>query len=624
MNGLQDLMMFRDNLQEQEPTGLERLALLSDLTAGSMADEGDMQYAASGGLVNLPVVQAGFGGFLKKAIRAFNKLPPAKVFGRAIVRPLSKSKVGNVILGLAPLLGGNPAAAAAIAASIAAMKDPKAEGNPYKVTQAAARAAAAEAVKGKLSEGSQAGSEFVGDGTSNYASNLGPDAASYGSDISTASLQNAPTAAATNVFSDLGQSVTGGAGYDPSGTFVSRLGDRFAGTGEFVGKSFGDQTGLSGLKGEQPNQTEYVRGGTTGGPTSGLAINKADVVGPVPQGTYTETPLKYDATGTTRANLMGDSYQQAQTIPAAETFSPGVNPNLANYQDVAVPGTISEADVIRNAADAADAADAGYANLSTVDKIKNSLSLSGPDYKGTLIGRELNRVPYLNKLIPESTMGQLALGTAAAQALAPEPEQPDLPEGLQQRQVETDYGKVATEYYRINPETGEEEIVPTDRALELIQLAYKNYNPNYAASQGVGALSSGVKTRFIRPGDTQLASSGGLIGMAYGGQMPQNGLDVRYKEFSGMVGGQGDGMEDNVYMPIVERDNGQQVATLAVSPKEYVVDANTMSLLGNGNPDAGAKIMDETVKDVRMAATGQREQQKEIDGLQALNRMRRV
>jgi hypothetical protein len=90
-----------------------------------------------------------------------------------------------------------------------------------------------------------------------------------------------------------------------------------------------------------------------------------------------------------------------------------------------------------------------------------------------------------------------------------------------------------------------------------------------------------------------------------------------------MVGGQGDGMEDNVYMPIVERDNGQQVATLAVSPKEYVVDANTMSLLGNGNPDAGAKIMDQTVKDIRMAATGQTEQQKEIDGLEALNRMRR-
>jgi len=552
MNGLQDLMMFRDNLQEPEPTGLERLALLSDLTAGSMADEGDMQYAASGGLVNLPVVQAGFGGFLKKAIRAFNKLPPAKVFGRAIVRPLSKSKVGNVILGLAPLLGGNPAAAAAIAASIAAMKDPKAEGNPYKVTQAAARAAAAEAIKGKLTEGSQAANmnEFVGA--------PGSDSALQAQRLTEAS--NVSTPAATNVFSDLGQSVTGGAGYDPSGTFVSRLGDRFAGTGEFVGKSFGDQTGLSGLKSEQPNQQ--------------VAVNTGDASKKIAGSGFSGEPIYSNAT---------------------------------------------------NAVDAVDAADAAkYADLSTVDKIKNSLSLSGPDYKGTLIGRELNRVPYLNKLIPESTMGQLALGTAAAQALAPEPEQPDLPEGLQQRQVETDYGKVATEYYRINPETGEEEIVPTDRALELIQLAYKNYNPNYAASQGVGALSSGVKTRFIRPGDTQLASSGGLIGMAYGGQMPQNGLDVRYKEFSGMVGGQGDGMRDNVYMPIVERDNGQQVATLAVSPKEYVVDANTMSLLGNGNPDAGAKIMDETVKDVRMAATGQREQQKEIDGLQALNRMRRV
>jgi hypothetical protein len=112
--------------------------------------------------------------------------------------------------------------------------------------------------------------------------------------------------------------------------------------------------------------------------------------------------------------------------------------------------------------------------------------------------------------------------------------------------------------------------------------------------------------------------------MMYGGQaMPENNMDVKYKEFSGMVGGRGDGMEDNVYMPIVEGESGQQVATLAVSPKEYVVDANTMSLLGNGNPDEGAEIMDKTVKDIRKKATGQTKQQKEIDGLAALNRMRR-
>ena len=110
----------------------------------------------------------------------------------------------------------------------------------------------------------------------------------------------------------------------------------------------------------------------------------------------------------------------------------------------------------------------------------------------------------------------------------------------------------------------------------------------------------------------RLSQSGGLIGRAYGGGM---------QEFSGIVEGDGGGMEDNVYMPIVE--DGQQKATLAVSPKEYVVDANTMSLLGNGNPDEGAKIMDETIKDVRMSATGQKKQQNEIDGLASLNRMRR-
>ena len=143
---------------------------------------------------------------------------------------------------------------------------------------------------------------------------------------------------------------------------------------------------------------------------------------------------------------------------------------------------------------------------------------------------------------------------------------------------------------------------------------------------GVGGQkqASGVTYGFDRVDDKILSASGGLIGMMYGGQaMPENNMDVKYKEFSGMVGGEGTGMEDNVYMPIVEGEQGQQVATLAVSPKEYVVDANTMSLLGNGNPDEGAEIMDQTVKDIRKKATGQTKQQKEIDGLAALNRMRR-
>ena len=89
--------------------------------------------------------------------------------------------------------------------------------------------------------------------------------------------------------------------------------------------------------------------------------------------------------------------------------------------------------------------------------------------------------------------------------------------------------------------------------------------------------------------------------------------------FAGKVPGQGHGMEDNVYMPI--KKGSQQVATLAVSPDEYVVDAHTMSALGNGSADAGAKVMDNVVKGVREKAYGTDQQPNEISGLAALRPM---
>ena len=109
--------------------------------------------------------------------------------------------------------------------------------------------------------------------------------------------------------------------------------------------------------------------------------------------------------------------------------------------------------------------------------------------------------------------------------------------------------------------------------------------------------------------NTVTSKHGGLIGMAAGGG------------FSGKVPGQGHGMEDNVYMPIVERQAGQQVATLAVSPDEYVVDAHTMSALGNGNADEGARYMDSMVKNIRKKAFGTDKQPNEINGLAALRPM---
>ena len=97
---------------------------------------------------------------------------------------------------------------------------------------------------------------------------------------------------------------------------------------------------------------------------------------------------------------------------------------------------------------------------------------------------------------------------------------------------------------------------------------------------------------------------GGLISLAAGG------------EFSGRVLGKGHGMEDNVRMPI--KEDGRDVATLAVSPSEYVVDSHTMAALGNGNADRGADIMDKTVKQIRQKAYGSDKQPREISGLAAL------
>ena len=545
MNGLQDLIMFRDNIQQPEMTGMDNLRNLQSMTMQSMADQQyanmafgglvddvidpneAIRYAASGGIVSLPVVQAGFGGFLKKVGKVLGKVPGVKLAGRAIIKPLSKSKVGRFALSAAPLVlsGGNPALAAAIAAGIKIAQDPNMEGNPYKVLQSAGKAYAGAKI-GQAMKGTPAA-----EGTSKY----GGDAftrSSYqpGSTVIGAPAPVADTAS-SSIFGDIGKSLTDTA-YDPEGTVLSRLGDRIAGTGDFEGVGLREQLGLP------PSEAAAAEG-----------------------------------TNVTDANT---------------------------YQDVA--------------------------NLDPTDvtNMKYSQFASPPVVEGagtkTILGSET-----LGKLVPDTLGGKIAAGSAVVGGLGALQGQPEVPQydpGVyDSANIVTNFDKERMVY--IDKTTGEE--IPTQIALARLAEAYRSFNPRGKTSANI---DSGIKTAFqdVNPlsGMIDLKSSGGLIGMAYGGQMPQDGLDVRYKEFSGMVGGQGDGMRDNVYMPIVERDNGQQVATLAVSPKEYVVDANTMSLLGNGNPDEGAEIMDETIKDVRMAATGQKKQQKEIDGLAALNRMRRV
>jgi len=127
-----------------------------------------------------------------------------------------------------------------------------------------------------------------------------------------------------------------------------------------------------------------------------------------------------------------------------------------------------------------------------------------------------------------------------------------------------------------------------------------------AALQQLAAMENPAIGRLSQSAiNPQIAmEDGGLISLAAGG------------EFSGRVPGEGHGMEDNIRMPI--KEGGKDVATLAVSPSEYVVDSHTMAALGNGNADRGADVMDKTVKQIRQKAYGSDKQPKEISGLAAL------
>tara|TARA_R100001086_G_scaffold243128_1_gene171645 strand:+ start:302 stop:988 length:687 start_codon:yes stop_codon:yes gene_type:complete len=126
--------------------------------------------------------------------------------------------------------------------------------------------------------------------------------------------------------------------------------------------------------------------------------------------------------------------------------------------------------------------------------------------------------------------------------------------------------------------------------------------------QRAGVLVQGMVEMSQQPPEQAMeGSGGGLMGFA------------AQEEFKGRVPGEGHGMEDNVHMPI--REEEEEIGTLAVSPKEYVVDAHTMSALGNGNADEGADVMDEAIKTIRKKAYGTTEQPREINGLAALKPM---
>jgi hypothetical protein len=92
--------------------------------------------------------------------------------------------------------------------------------------------------------------------------------------------------------------------------------------------------------------------------------------------------------------------------------------------------------------------------------------------------------------------------------------------------------------------------------------------------------------------------AGGLAALAKGGEMPSQGY---------YLGGQTDGMADKIPANI----DGMQEARL--SDGEFVVPADVVSHLGNGNSNAGAKQLYSMMDRVRKARTGREEQGRQIN-----------
>lgn len=114
--------------------------------------------------------------------------------------------------------------------------------------------------------------------------------------------------------------------------------------------------------------------------------------------------------------------------------------------------------------------------------------------------------------------------------------------------------------------------------------------PAPMSAEGLAALNLNNPARRTRPVGTGMAA-GGIAGLREG----------RYLD------GATDGMADEVPASI----EGEQEAML--SDGEFVVPADVVSHLGNGNSDAGAKELYDMMDRVRKARTGTTKQGKEID-----------
>ena len=538
MTGVESLQGFQNNMNST--SGLERLRALQTLGLMSLAtdtymtDQSD-QPMMNQGLSGLPVVQAGFGGFLGKVFKAVTK--PFKAVAKGIGK-IARSPIGKIAL---PIAG--------------AFLMPMAFG----VTMA-----------GNL--GAYSALAGIGSGLGSLVAGAKP-----GDALKAAALAGLGTYAGGSLFGKFGTGA-GAGGTSGTGAALTNTG-KLVSTG--AARSVGGGTASLGSLGTGAGQASQSFGAFGSGPASIAAKSVAQGASAIPSA-LSGNPL---AVAAAKQNAV----TEALTKVGLPSIDQTVQPMFSGIQYGASGST-----------------GAPFASVQpgAADILKGDFSLDAL------------------KNLPRQTFDRLTKTAEGWGAIGRDlmPGAFDQPQEISKKDLE-DYGFKQTpssfgtqEAYYVNPDTGQE--MSTAQAIQYMRSKGTGGNKyTQATTTGFGNLAPNIRYRAVKDGGAILRNSGGLMGYAYGGQLP---------EFSGQVPGEGHGMEDNISFPIIEEKSNIQLAEGRLSPDEYVVDANTMSLLGNGSPDAGAKIMDETVKDIRMAATGQDKQQKEINGLKALARMRRV
>jgi len=151
--------------------------------------------------------------------------------------------------------------------------------------------------------------------------------------------------------------------------------------------------------------------------------------------------------------------------------------------------------------------------------------------------------------------------------------------------------------------------------LEQIDIPHEINQAQNTVKEGVGMANGGyVNTQPVNP-ESFYPQSQMHSAQPYPAATPQRHEVVDYYKDGGFLDGPGDGMSDDIAANI----DGEEEIRLADG--EFVVPPDLVRILGFGDPEEGAKLLDKLLPIVRQAAHGKKEQIKQDSGKLAAEKM---